>query len=221
MRISRCTFSLGLLALLMWFRSDLHAGSICPAVGVATAGVSGTGCYVVFTFNSNGSITRTIDATVGRYDSIDGDDITVGVVNLSQSVITELDLTKTNVNGNFSGSGIMDFDGDGICAATIGPAHPPGCPGTLGPGPGPYGLVPFAGPDYAGPEVTGFQRIDSSQGIVFLRVPGSVTGVQTTYFGLEDVPDGVGKTPEPASFALLVTGAGVLVLFRRVHSRAK
>jgi hypothetical protein len=49
----------------------------------------------------------------------------------------------------------------------------------------------------------------------------SATAPSQTYFGLEDVPDGVGHTPEPASFVLLVTGAGVLVLLRRVHSRAK
>jgi len=175
----------------------------------------------VFTFNTNGTITRTIDTTVGRYDSQDGDDITVGVVNLTQSVITELDLTKTNTNGNFSGFGIMDFDGDGICASIIGPPRPAGCPGTLGPGPGPYGLAPFPGPDYAGLEVTGFTRLNSSEGIVFLRVPGGLTAPSTTFFGLEDVPDGVGHTPEPASFVLLFTGAVLLFFFRRVHSRVQ
>jgi hypothetical protein len=219
MRFSRCTFSLGLLVLLLCSRFDLHAGTICPAVGFANAGASGTGCYVVFTFNANGTITRSIDTTVGRYDSIDGDDITVGVVNLTQSVITRLDLTTTNPNGNFSGFGIMNFDGDGICSTVIGPPRPSGCPGTLGPGPGPYGIVPFAGPDYAGPDVTGYTRLNNSEGTVFLNVPPSITAISSTYFGLEDVPDG--HAPEPAPFVFLVTGAGVLVLFHRVQSRTK
>jgi hypothetical protein len=214
MRILR--FSLGLLVLLLCSNVNLQAGTICPAVGFANPGISKTGCYVVFTFNPNGSITRTIDTSVGRYDSlIDGDDITVGVVNDTSSPITRLDLTMSNPNGNFSGANIMNFDGDGICSAVVGPPRPVGCPGTLGPGPGPYGLVPFAGPDYAGPEVTGYTRLNNQEGIVFLNVPGSAAGVQTTYFGLEDVPDG--HTPEPASF-LLVTGAGMLFWCGRLRS---
>jgi hypothetical protein len=165
---------------------------------------------VIFTFTANGAITRSIDTTVGRYDAVDGDDITVGVVNLTSATITTLALTKTNPNGDFSGANIMNFDGDGICAVAPPVALSPPCP-----------FLPLAtGPSatYAGPAVTSYQILNLNEGIVHLNLPGAATAPSTTFFGLEDVPDG--HAPEPAPIVTVVTGAGVmLVILGRLRSR--
>src|SRR5271167_725134 len=129
--------------------ATLSATQICPPVGVATPGTgvnAGTGCFVLFTYSTNSitgdlQITRTIDPTVHRYDSMDGDDVTVGVVNnvfnsAAPFDITELDLTPTNPFGDFSGNNIFNFDADGICGVTpmvsaACPFTPTGPPGSI------------------------------------------------------------------------------------------
>jgi len=194
--------------------STLSAGTICPSVGVASAGTginAGTGCFVIFTFSSlpNGGfqIVRTIDPTVGRYDSLDGDDVTVGVVNkvvaaTAPFLVTELDLTPTNPFGDFSGPNSFNFDGDGICAVT--PAVSAACPFVSS---GPPGSISNS---YSGPNVT-FTALTLNSGKVFFNGGGIGPG-SSDYFGLEDVPGG--GTPEPASVFLMVSGLAILALRR-------
>jgi hypothetical protein len=209
----RMTFVIATFTLPLCLGLNVSAGTICPAVGVAGPGTganAGTGCYVLFTFTPNNTIVRSIDTTVGRYDSVDGDDITVGVVNLTSTPITSLALTKTNPNGDFSGANIMAFDGDGICAVSPPVAPSPPCPFLP--------LATGASSTYAGPAVTSFQILNLNEGIVHLNLPGGATAPSTTYFGLEDVPDG--HTPEPASIVMVLTGAGImLVVLGRMRSR--
>jgi hypothetical protein len=193
----------------------LKAGTICPDVGVAAVGTganAGTGCFVLFTYSNdpNGGlqITRTIDPTVGRYDSVDGDDVTVGVVNdvvasAAPFFVTELDLTATNPFGDFSGPNIFNFDGDGICDVT--PSASASCPFVSS---GPVGSIANG---YSGPNVT-FQALSLDSGIVFFNNGGIAAGT-SDFFGLEDVPSGA--TPEPAAVLLLSSGLALLVLLRR------
>jgi len=196
---------------------SLTAGTICPAVGVATPGTganAGTGCFVLFTYSNNPAggiqITRTIDPTVLRYDSMDGDDTTVGVVNhvansTAPFFITELDLTPTNPSGDFSGPNIFNFDNDGICQVT--PAISPLCPFSSV---GPAGSIANG---YSGPNVT-FQALTLNSGKVFFNGGGIGVG-QSDYFGLEDVPGG--GTPEPTTVLLVGFGLVLLGLWRRRH----
>jgi hypothetical protein len=199
------TFVIATFTLFFCLTLNVSAGTICPIVGVAGPGTganAGTGCYVVFTFTPNNTITRSIDPTVGRYDSVDGDDVTVGVVNLTSTTITALALTKTNPNGDFSGANIMNFDGDGICAVSPPVAPAPPCP-----------FLPLAtglSATYAGPAVTSFQILNANEGIVHLNLPGAGAAPSMTFFGLEDVPDG--HTPEPASIMMVLTGAGLMLV---------
>jgi len=193
----------------------LNAGTICPVVGAANVGSgvnANTGCYVLFTYSNLPSgaitVTRTIDSTVGTYDSpLDGDDITVGVVNNIQAAtapvfVTELDLTSTNPFGNFSGVNIMNFDGDGICAVT--PMVSASCP---------FSANPVWG-GYAGPQVT-FNVLTPNSGMVFFGGGGIAEG-HTDYFGLEAVPNG-SQTPEP--MASLLMGSGLVFLALRYRKR--
>ncbi|MBV9611273.1 MAG: hypothetical protein JO091_02320 [Acidobacteriaceae bacterium] len=200
------------LVSVLFLPAALYAGSICPPVGFANAGASGTGCYVLFTFTATQtggiSIARTIDTTVGRYDAAtDGDDITVGVRNLTDIPVTRLDLTKTNPFGDFSGFNIFNFDGDGICSVLPPVAGSPPCP---------YLPPPNTGFDYAGPLVSSYSLISFNEGTVFFA-KGIPSGA-STYFGLEDVPDG--HTPEPQSVALLTTGGAALIFCRLWRRRS-
>jgi hypothetical protein len=205
------------LLILGGLAATLTAGTICPAVGVATAGTgvnAGTGCFVLFTYSTSPAtgalqITRTIDPTVLRYDSIDGDDVTVGIKNnvlnsAAPFFITELDLTPTNPFGDFSGPNIFNFDGDGICGAVVPTA--PGCP-----------FSPIAPPgtanSYSGPLST-FQTLTTNSGKVFFSGPGVAPG-SSTFFSLEDVPGGGGGTPEPMAVVLVGSGLLFLGLLRR------
>jgi hypothetical protein len=195
---------------------SLTAGTICPAVGVATPGSganAGTGCFVLFTYSNNPAggiqITRTIDPTVLRYDSMDGDDTTVGVVNRVANAsapffITELDLTSTNPSGDFSGPNIFNFDNDGICQ--VSPAISALCPFSSV---GPPGSIANG---YSGPNVT-FQALTLNSGKVFFNGGGIGLG-ESDYFGLEDVPGGGGKTPEPVTALLVGFGLVSLGLLR-------
>ena len=147
----------------------------------------------------------TIDPTVLRYDSFDGDDITVGVVNNVQSgtapfLVTRLDLTSTNPFGDFSGPNIFGFDSDGIC--DVSPKISVGCPFS---GVGPAGSISNG---YSGAGVT-FTALTLNSGTVFFNGGGIGQG-RTGYFGLEDVPRGGGDTPEPATSLLI--GSGVVLV---------
>jgi len=218
--ISRLLFLSTTLFVLSGLDVPLLAGTVCPDVGVATVGTganAGTGCFVLFTFSNgpNGGfqIVRTIDPTVGRYDSVDGDDVTVGVVNdivgAAPIFITELDLTPTNPFGDFSGPNIFNFDGDGICDASVSPTISASCPFTSV---GPAGSFDNG---YSGPNVT-FLPATVNSGIVYFNNGGIASG-STDYFGLEDVPGGAG-TPEPVSVILVAMGLALVAVMRRRHS---
>lgn len=138
----------------------------CPAIG------RDTGCEVLLTINSDGTVTSAVDP---RQPPLDGqDDTLVGVVNNSGVPVSGLDLT-----GSVDGNGIFDFDGEGLCVPVAGPGTSPppnGCPFDAGP----PGYMPTG---YEGPG-TWFSVKTPSNGVV--EFAGSLASGSTSYFSLQD-----------------------------------
>ncbi|HEX3742506.1 MAG TPA: hypothetical protein VHW09_01190 [Bryobacteraceae bacterium] len=143
------------------------AGSVCPAGNGSnpfphSPDSTATGCNVVITINSNGSLTVTVPDSTPYEES---EDVLVGVVNNSSVQVNSL---------NLSGSGIFGFDGDGICVYTfVGSGY---CTGA-------YLNDPL---DYAGPTST-FTNFSGGDSGTVNFAPGIVPG-GTSYFSLEGVP---------------------------------
>ena len=80
----------------------LHAASLCPAVGDATAG-----CDLVITVTNSGTTVATgpsFTLAGGTYDG--SDDTLIGIINNSTSALSSISLS--------SSTDIFGFDGDGI-----------------------------------------------------------------------------------------------------------
>jgi PEP-CTERM motif len=99
MKISHIAFAtaLGLLV-----PGALHAASICPAVGFATAG-----CDLVITVTNSGTSVAVGPSSAiagGTYDG--SDDTLIGIINNSSGPLSSINLSST--------TDIFGFDGDGI-----------------------------------------------------------------------------------------------------------
>lgn len=121
----------------------------CPAVNLSPS------CEILLQVNADGSVTVLRDPGVGPYDG--GDDTLVGIVN--QSGVT---VDAVTVNGN--GTGLGQFDGDGLCAY-------------LGCANGPTG--------YEGPG-TSFVTASSQPDAAEVDFTGGLAPAATAYFSLEN-----------------------------------
>ena len=140
----------------------------CPAIGASPS------CEILLVVNSDQSISVLGDSSVGPYDG--SDDTLVGIVNNSHSPISAV-----TVSG--PGSGLADFDGDGICTYASGGGNGTGFSGDS------YCTSQQVGgsdpEDYAGPG-TSFTLDPTSQDHV--EVDFGVSGLaagSSTYFSLE------------------------------------
>ncbi len=172
----------------------------CPPTGV------NTGCEFLITINANGTTTIAQDTNApnnGPYES--SEDVMVGVVNNSSSVVMAIPLSST------SSIPIFGFDGDGPCTQTPGPTNCSSDPS-----------------GYGGPGVT-YTNISTNQnsGTVNFN-PGIAAHGGTAWFALEGAPTvsqivsgpptttgGGGTVPEPATLALMASGLLAVGCFKR------
>jgi hypothetical protein len=97
-----------ILLLIASATGSAFAGTVCPGAATGTTfphppDPTGTGCNVVITISASGTATISVTDPI-PYRNTEG--FIVGVVNNSANTVTALSL---------SGSGVFDFDGDGIC----------------------------------------------------------------------------------------------------------
>jgi hypothetical protein len=211
------------------------SGSVCPAPYTGSSGGEGvsstyiadtqisgsqatgtvennTGCNVLITFGTGGSITSTFPNAAPSYDS-GGDDNLIGIVNNSGSTITSITLSSTLY-------AIFGFDGDGICATTG------GLQTTTNPG---YTFVGGANPcvnstdpsGYGGPYTLASATSSNDMSGIVTFGNGGILNSGTSWFSLEGPVDlnltiGPG-TPEPATFSLMGIAMCGLFLVRRIR----
>jgi hypothetical protein len=128
----------------------------CPAIGHSPS------CEILLVVNSDKTVSVLGDPSVGPFDG--NDDTLVGIVNYSADPVSAV-----TVSG--PGSGLSEFDGDGICSSGYGPwSGSAGCPyGTTGyEGPGTSFVTNASLPDAA--------EVDFAKGLA----PGA-----SAYFSLE------------------------------------
>ena len=93
----------------------LHATSICPAIGDATAG-----CDLTLTVTSSGTTVAagpSFGLSGGTYDG--SDDTLVGIINNTSSPLSSLDLSSTTNIFGFDGDGLTTF---GVSGNTMDPS---------------------------------------------------------------------------------------------------
>ncbi|MDQ6665535.1 MAG: PEP-CTERM sorting domain-containing protein [Acidobacteriota bacterium] len=183
--------------------SMLSAGPLftqCPPAGV------NTGCEFLITIGSGGAASIAADPSApnnGPYDS--SDDVIVGIQNNSTSTVFSVPLTGT------SSTPLFQFEGDGPCTQTPGPAA---------------GKCTSDPSGYGGPGIT-YSGISVNQQSGTVNIAGGVAPGGTAWFGLEGAPTAsqivTGPpvvapptgTPEPSSLALMGGGMGALLLAAR------
>jgi hypothetical protein len=173
----------------------LFAGAAIAALSISGAAAAfpaighDTGPSVIITLNSDGSATLTNDTTVNpTYDV--SDDTYVGVVNNSGHNVGSIHITSTQ--------NIFGFDGDGLTYY-----------GQAGNALDPTG---YGGPSAYFTNIV-FGPTSQSGDVNFI---GGIANGGTNYFGLEQAIDAAdftapittttGGVPEPASWALMLTG---------------
>jgi hypothetical protein len=174
------------------------AGSICPAGSGSNPFThnpdgAATGCNVVITINSNGSVSVVVTDPTPYENS---EDVLVGVLNSSGTAVSSLNLT---------GSSIFGFDGDGICTFTfVGSSY---CTASQKAGTDPG--------DYAGPTST-FTNIGNGGNSGTVLFSPAIAAGGTTYFSLEGTPSAslvatVGSSSPAGVPALSPWGMALLV----------
>jgi len=137
----------------------------CPAIGASPS------CEILLVVNPDGSVSVDGDPSVGPFDG--GDDTLVGIVNDSN-----IDVKAVTVSG--PGSGLSEFDGDGICSGDYGTWNgSSGCP--YGPtgyeGPGTSFVTSPSLPDSAEVDFTGGLAPGASR---YFSLEGALTSAQLT-----------------------------------------
>ena len=168
----------------------LHAASVCPAYGAATAG-----CDLIITVSNSGITVAAGPSFMlsgGTYDG--SDDTLVGIVNNTSSPLSSINLSST--------TDIFGFDGDGI--------DDYGAPGNTSDGSG------YGGPDTYFTGVNGAETAGTVDFLVPIAAGGSTYFSLEEALVPTQVVVTTSATPEPGSFVLLATGlAGCAGTIRR------
>lgn len=168
--------------------------SECPAVG------QDTGCAVLITINSGGSLTYQLDSSQAPSFNPAEADTLVGVLNNSGALTYSIDI---------SGNGIFNLDGNGACSGLYA-ANPPLCPDPFN------AVTTYEGydKDNGNFDALSFGPLFNSGQVQFL---GGLSQGDSAFFSLEGAPtDITGVTPEPASLLLMGTGLlGLALVFKK------
>lgn len=165
---------------------SMHAASVCPAVGGATAG-----CDLIITVTDSGTTITpgpSFSLNSGTYDG--SDDTLVGIINNSSSALSSINLS--------SNTDIFGFDGDGIDGY-----------GVSGNAMDPSG---YGGPNTFFNNISANAQSGTANFINALAAGGGTTyfGLEEALSPTQ-VTVGSSVTPEPNSFVLLGTAAIGLV----------
>lgn len=169
----------------------------CPPTGAATS------CAVLYTFNSDGSVSTSVDPSISSTDGIE--DTLAGVQNNSGHTISSLTLSGIGVNG----LGVFDFDGDGQSAIPC----PPATPGATYCGQFHDASGALLGTTF----FSGLSSIAQPNDTGTINFPGLPNG-GSGWWVLEDqisfsAPPTVSGVPEPTTFLLLAPGSLGLLAF--------
>lgn len=170
----------------------------CPAVG------QDTGCAVLITINSGGSLAYQVDPNQAPSFNPAEADTLVGVLNNSGALTYSITI---------SGNGIFALDGNGACSGGYA-VNPPLCPDPFN------AVTTYEGYDKDNQnfDALAFGPPFNSGTVQFF---GGLSQGDSAFFSLEGAPtdiNGVTVTPEPASVLLLGTGLLGLALMLRKFS---
>ena len=169
----------------------LHAASLCPSLGDATAG-----CDLIITVTDSGTTVTPGPSYLLSNGTYDGsDDTLVGIMNSSSKALSSINLSST--------TDIFGFDGDGI--DTFGAAS--NASDTSGYG-GPNSYFTMINSSFTAGTVNFLVPLAANRGSTFFSLEEALQPTQVTV--------GPTVTPEPNSLVLLGTGIiGLAGAYRR------